>query len=101
MIYGLVVPGAVEDVPEVRVLDWHGDVGTVFAAGDLIVELETHKVVIEVRAEKSAVLRTVFTPTGEWQKTGAVIAVLSDTADEALPADTDGLAAPAVAFAIV
>ena len=31
MIYQLVVPGPIEDVEELRVLQWHGEIGTAFA----------------------------------------------------------------------
>ena len=53
MIWKLVVPGPIEDVEELRVLEWHGDVGRRFDAGAMIVELETHKAVVEVRAGQS------------------------------------------------
>jgi pyruvate/2-oxoglutarate dehydrogenase complex dihydrolipoamide acyltransferase (E2) component len=53
MIYALAVPGPIEDVEELRVLQWHGEPGTRFAAGEMIVELETHKAVVEVRARRA------------------------------------------------
>ena len=39
MIYQLAVPGPIEDVEEVRVLEWHGAAGSAFAIGELIVEV--------------------------------------------------------------
>lgn len=59
MIYLLAVPGPIEDVEEVRVLEWHGEPGHAFAAGDLIVELETHKALVEVRAGQPGVMRRI------------------------------------------
>lgn len=50
MIYSLTLPMGIEDVEEVRVLEWHGEPGHQFQAGDLVVELETHKALIEVSA---------------------------------------------------
>jgi hypothetical protein len=70
MIYKLDVPGPIEDVEEVRVLEWQGEAGRVFAPGDLIVELETHKAVVEVRAGQPGVLGGILSPAGDWQKLG-------------------------------
>jgi pyruvate/2-oxoglutarate dehydrogenase complex dihydrolipoamide acyltransferase (E2) component len=85
MIYQLVVPGPIEDVEEVRVLEWHRQEGGAFEAGALLVELETHKAVIEVRPAQAGVLRRVLCQPGAWQQIGKPLALLSDTADEALP----------------
>lgn len=87
MIYQLTVPGLVADVEEIRVLEWHGAPLKKFAPGDMIVELETHKALVEVRAGQAGVLRQIFTPDGEWQKIGAALCLFSDDEREALPAD--------------
>src|ERR1019366_1375701 len=50
MLWKLVVPGPIEDVDELRILEWQGEIGRRFDKGALIVELETHKAVVEVRA---------------------------------------------------
>lgn len=85
MIYQLSVPAAVPGVEEIRVLEWHGEVGTVFEVGDLIVELETHKAVVEARAGQRGVLRQITSGPGDWRAIGLVLALFSDDADEALP----------------
>jgi len=100
MIYTLTVPGPIEDVEEVRVLEWHGAVGHAFAIGALVVELETHKALVEVRAGQPGTLRQVICAEGDWQTVGAPLAVLSDGADEPLPASPDGLAMMAVDFEV-
>jgi pyruvate/2-oxoglutarate dehydrogenase complex dihydrolipoamide acyltransferase (E2) component len=100
MIYKLVVPGPIEDVEEVRVLEWQGTAGRRYAPGDLIVELETHKAVIEVRAGQPGVLRRVLCEAGSWQAMGEALAVLSDDAAEPLPAETDKLGPWPVDFEI-
>ena len=100
MIYTLTVPGPIEDVEEVRVLEWHGAVGHAFAVGELVVELETHKALVEVRAGQPGTLRQVICAEGDWQAVGAALAVLSDGADEPLPASPDGLAMMAVDFEV-
>jgi pyruvate/2-oxoglutarate dehydrogenase complex dihydrolipoamide acyltransferase (E2) component len=92
MISKLVVPGPIEDVDELRVLEWHGDVGRSFVKGELIVELETHKAVVEVRAGQPGILRRVLCEAGSWEKIGNPLAVLSDDPGEPLPALLDTLA---------
>lgn len=92
MIYKLCVPGPIEDVEEVRVLEWHAGEGDLVAAGEMLVELETHKAVVEVRAGQPGVLRQVTCQAGDWQALGSPLAVLSDTADEPLPAAPGELA---------
>ena len=37
-------------------LEWHGPEGHAFAPGELVVELETHKALVEVRAGHAGVL---------------------------------------------
>lgn len=86
MIYKLSVPGLVAEIEEIRVLEWHGVVADRFDVGDLIVELETHKALIEVRAGQPGLLRRILTEAGGWQKIGQPIGLLSDDETEALPA---------------
>src|SRR5262245_30321490 len=92
MLYRLSVPGPIEDVEEVRVLEWHGGPGAAFAPGELMVELETHKALVEVRAGQAGVLRQVLCEAGDWQALGETLAILSDSPGEPLPADGAGLA---------
>lgn len=100
MIYFLAVPGPIEDVEEVRVLEWHGEPGRAFAPGDLVVELETHKALVEVRAGQAGVLRQLLCAEGDWQVVGAPLALLSDSTDEALPDELEGFPAMAVEFEV-
>jgi pyruvate/2-oxoglutarate dehydrogenase complex dihydrolipoamide acyltransferase (E2) component len=87
MIYRLSVPMTLEDNEEVRVLEWHVEPDARFAEGTLLVELETHKALIEVRAEQSGVLRERHVEEGVWCPLGGLLALISDTPDEPL---TDG-----------
>ena len=100
MIYALTVPGPIEDVEEVRVLEWHGAPGHAFAVGELMVELETDKALVEVRAGQPGILRQVVCGEGDWQALGRPLAVLCDANDEPLPASVDDLAAMAVDFEV-
>lgn len=85
MFYQLTVPAAVPGVEEIRILEWHGEPGEAFESGDLIVELETHKAVVEVRAGQAGVLREVKAEEGDWAEIGVVLALFADSADEAAP----------------
>ncbi len=87
MIYQLSVPAAVPGVEEIRILEWHGEAGADFESGDLIVELETHKAIVEVRAGQKGTLRAILAEPGDWKAIGLRLALFSDDADEALPAD--------------
>ena len=89
MRYVLAIPGPIEDVEDARVLEWHGVIGRAFEPGDLMVEFETHKAVIEIRAGQHGFLREILCHEDEWQKIGEPIAVLSDTADEPLGVSND------------
>ena len=85
MIYRFVVPGPIEDLEEIRVLEWHRKEGTLVEAGQLLVELETHKAVVEVRPAETKVLRRFVCREGDWQAIGSPLAYFSDTPDEPLP----------------
>jgi len=85
MIYQLSVPAAVPGVEEIRILEWHGEPGTAFATGDLIVELETHKAIVEVRAGQAGVLRSTLAAPGDWRAVGLRLALFGDDSEEALP----------------
>lgn len=100
MICKLVVPGPIEDVEELRVLAWHGVPGTAFAPGRLIVELETHKAVVEVRAARPGILRAILCEPGNWEKVGNALALFSDEPDEALPGAVDPLPPWVVEFEV-
>jgi len=100
LLYKLAIMGPIEDVYDVRVLEWHGAAGRVFVRGNLMVELETHKAVIEVRANQYGILRQIFCRDGEWQKLGEPLAILSDTLDETLPANLESLAAWEATFEV-
>jgi pyruvate/2-oxoglutarate dehydrogenase complex dihydrolipoamide acyltransferase (E2) component len=85
VIYKVIVPDVGEDVQEIRVLEWHGGPGDRFEPGALIVELETHKALVEMRAAQDGVLRRILAPEGEWAKIGVPIAMFSDDPGEPLP----------------
>lgn len=100
MITKLIVPGPIEDVEELRVLEWHGAPGRAFAAGELVVELETHKAVVEVRAARAGVLRRILCEAGTWERVGRPLALFGDDAAEPLPESAQTLAPWLVEFEV-
>jgi len=100
MIYHLTVPKAVPGVEEIRILEWHGEPGARFEPGDMIVELETHKAIVEVRADQPGFLRMVMGQPGDWISIDDTLAVFSDAADEAVPADAKDYSELTVAFEV-
>ena len=85
MIYILSIPGAADDLTEMRVLQWHAAPGDVVVQDQLIVELESHKAIVEVRAAQHAVMRKHLCEEGEWGPPGRSLGVLSDLADKCIP----------------
>lgn len=75
---------AVDDIEEVRVLEWHKAEGDAVATGELVVELETSKAIVEIRSRRDAVLRKISATAGAWAKVGDTIAVFADGAQEEL-----------------
>jgi pyruvate/2-oxoglutarate dehydrogenase complex dihydrolipoamide acyltransferase (E2) component len=100
MIYQLRVPGPIEDVDEIRVLEWHHQPGAAIARDDLIVELETHKAVVEVRAGQESFLREILCAEGEWRRVGDSLALLTDMIEEPIAYEGEALTALAVNFEV-
>ena len=100
MIFQLSVPAAVPDVTEIRILEWHKEPGDSIEPGELVVEFETHKAVIEIRAAQPGVLREIVAPPGEWRNVGVPVGYFSSEAGEAMPADAAAAAPMPVEFAV-
>jgi pyruvate/2-oxoglutarate dehydrogenase complex dihydrolipoamide acyltransferase (E2) component len=101
MVYRLVVPWPTEDIQELRVLEWHHAIGAAVGAGELLVELESHKSVVEIRPSQRAVLRRILIQPGDWQSVGQPLALLSDAPDEPVPeTSSDGMPSLPIEFAL-
>lgn len=100
MIYALTVPAGIEDVEEIRVLEWAKQTGDEVGKGDLLVELETHKALVEIRAGGQAYLRQILCGAGSWQSVGKPLAILSDDPNESLPDPSSDLPGLAIIFEV-
>jgi 2-oxoglutarate dehydrogenase E2 component (dihydrolipoamide succinyltransferase) len=90
----ILVPELGESVVEATVAVWHKKQGDRVAAGQVLVELETDKVNLEVGAERAGVLARIERREGEDVKPGDVLGVIEESAEPAAAAPQP---APAIA----
>jgi 2-oxoglutarate dehydrogenase E2 component (dihydrolipoamide succinyltransferase) len=88
------VPALPESVADARVLTWSKRPGEAVREGENLVELETDKVVLEVPAPRTGVLGEILAEEGALVQTDDVLALISEGAVSAAPANTAS-AAPA------
>ncbi len=92
------VPQMGESVAEGTVADWHFEIGQAFNEGDILVELETDKVTVEIPAPTSGTLTSIFKKRGETVIVGTILANMnSGAAPATAPVQTPATAAPAPA----
>ena len=80
MITEVVIPNLPESVPDATLLDWTKAVGDAVTVDEVLVELETDKVVLEVSAPASGVLTEIVKQAGETGVSGDVIAKIDNAA---------------------
>jgi 2-oxoglutarate dehydrogenase E2 component (dihydrolipoamide succinyltransferase) len=93
------VPPMGESVSEATVGNWLKKVGDAVAADEVVAELETDKVAVEVRAAASGVLAEIVAAKGVTVGVGALLGQIRDGAGAAATAPAAAAAAPAVAKA--
>lgn len=76
MATNIVVPQLGESVVEATVGQWLKQEGDTLTMGEIVVELETDKVDVEVGAEASGVLVKIVKPSGEDVKVGEVLGII-------------------------
>ena len=75
------VPVLPESINEATVAAWHKKPGDSVEVDDVIVEIETDKVVLEVPAEESGILTEILAKEGETVNEQQVLGLLDDSAD--------------------
>ena len=75
------VPVLPESITEATVAAWHKKPGDYVELDDVIVEIETDKVVLEVPAEESGVLSEITAEEGETVSEQQVLGLIDDEAD--------------------
>ena len=96
------VPVLAESIPDATLLDWRKRPGDAVEKDEILIELETDKVVLEVPAPEAGVLAEVLKQTGETVLSQEVLARIDNAADAgAGPASlaADAGSAPAAADA--
>ncbi len=83
------MPKMGDTMEEGKILHWLKNVGDTVKKGDMLAEVETDKVNIEIEAFSSGVLRKILTAEGESAPIGAAIALIG-APDEPLPGENDG-----------
>ncbi len=98
-ITDVVVPQLSESVSEATLLTWKKKPGDAIQADEILIEVETDKVVLEVPAPASGVLKEIVEADGSMVTSGQVIARIDTaaTASAAPAAPAPAAAAPAVA----
>jgi 2-oxoglutarate dehydrogenase E2 component (dihydrolipoamide succinyltransferase) len=82
----IVVPELGESLVEATVGRWHKNEGERVAVGDVLVELETEKVDLEVGAERDGVLARIEKEEGEDVRIGEVLGWIEEAAGDGKPA---------------
>nr|VFK12850.1 MAG: 2-oxoglutarate dehydrogenase E2 component (dihydrolipoamide succinyltransferase) [Candidatus Kentron sp. FM] len=97
----ITVPTLPESVPDATLLEWQKAIGAQVARDEILVELETDKVVIEVTAPQDGVLKEILRQSGQQVLADDVLARLeTDLTDSAAPrkAATDESVTEEMAF---
>jgi len=79
---------------EGRIVAWHKSEGDTVAAGDVLFEVETDKATMEVESPTAGTLRRILYPADATAPVATVIALITETADEPLAADSSVAAEP-------
>ncbi|NWG20061.1 MAG: 2-oxoglutarate dehydrogenase complex dihydrolipoyllysine-residue succinyltransferase [Chloroflexi bacterium] len=99
MAFEIKVPVLGESIVEATVGAWRKHEGEAIATGDVLVELETDKVTVEVTAEQSGVLARILKPDGAIVTMGEILGMVADAAGDAPQgaAERDGASGARVA----
>ncbi|HEV3017632.1 MAG TPA: biotin/lipoyl-containing protein, partial [Burkholderiaceae bacterium] len=94
------VPQLSESVAEATLLQWKKKSGEAVALDEVLIEVETDKVVLEVPAPSAGTLAQIVKPDGSTVVSGDVIAVIDPASSaKASEAKQASAAAPAASFA--
>jgi pyruvate dehydrogenase E2 component (dihydrolipoamide acetyltransferase) len=84
MVTEVVMPKMGYDMTEGTIVRWRKLEGDEVKRGDIIAEVETSKVTVEVEAYSSGILRKILVPEGRTVPVGEVVAIIADR-DEPIP----------------
>lgn len=91
------VPELSESVSEATLLEWKRKPGDIVASDEILIEIETDKVVLEVPSPAAGQLAEIRAQNGQTVVSGEVIAVIDTDASVSASASTDSSSAPSPA----
>lgn len=91
------VPELSESVSEATLLEWKRKPGDIVAADEILIEIETDKVVLEVPSPAAGQLAEIRAQNGQTVVSGELIAVIDTDASVSASASTDSSRAPSPA----
>lgn len=91
------VPELSESVSEATLLEWKRKPGDIVAADEILIEIETDKVMLEVPSPAAGQLAEIRAQNGQTVVSGEVIAVIDTDASVSASASTDSSRAPSPA----
>lgn len=86
MSFDILVPSLPESVSDATLVAWHKQPGDWVEAGDNLADLETDKVILEVPAPSSGIVREIIRAAGETVVGGELLARLDPQAQSTTPA---------------
>lgn len=78
------VPELPESIADATVANWYKEVGDTVAADEVLVDLETDKVILEVPAVKAGVLKEIKFSVGDSVTSGQLLAVVDESSSAAV-----------------
>lgn len=91
------VPELSESVSEATLLEWKRKPGDIVAADEILIEIETDKVVLEVPSPVAGQLAEIRAQNGQTVVSGEVIAVIDTDVSVSAPTSTDSTVVPSLA----
>jgi 2-oxoglutarate dehydrogenase E2 component (dihydrolipoamide succinyltransferase) len=77
------VPVLPESIADATVANWYKNIGDTISADEVLVDLETDKVILEVPAVKAGVIKEILFAVGDTVTSGQLLAVVDETASGA------------------
>lgn len=84
------VPELPESIADATVANWYKKVGDVIAADEVLVDLETDKVILEVPAVKAGVVKEILYSVGDSVTSGQLLAVVDESASSQVSNKSSG-----------
>ena len=84
------VPELPESIADATVANWYKDVGDTIAADEVLVDLETDKVILEVPAVKAGVLKEIKFTVGDSVTSGQLLAVVDESTSTSAAVSDNG-----------